>query len=113
MCPCGREVDRMEAVGEVPYNASVRMNFGARTFNPSSIIFDVRARSDAKRILVHLLNYTDYPADDIALQVLGTSRRARLYTPEAPVRELPVYPVKDGTGIDISRIAVMGTVVVE
>ena len=77
------------------------------------VIFDVRARSDAKSILVHLLNYTDYPSDDIALQVLGTWHRARLYTPEGPVRELPVYPVKDGTGIDISRIVVLGTVVVE
>ena len=28
-------------------------------------------------------------------------------------RELPVYPVKDGTGVDIDRIVVLGTVVVE
>ncbi len=73
----------------------------------------MRARPDAKSILVHLLNYTDYPAEDIALQVLGAWHRARLYTPDAPVRELPVYPMKDGTGIDVSRIAVVGTVVVE
>jgi hypothetical protein len=113
MTPTRREMDRIQPVWEATYNATVRKNFGARTFNTSSIIFDVRARADAKSILVHLLNYTDYPAEDIALQVLGTWQRARLYTPEAPVRELPVYPVKDGTGIDISRIAVMGTVVVE
>ena len=75
--------------------------------------FDVRARADGRSLLVHLLNYTDYPAEDIALQVLGAWHRARLYTPESPVRELSVYPVKDGTGIDISRIGVVGTVIVE
>jgi hypothetical protein len=113
MTPTRREMDRIQPVWEATYNATVRKNFGARTFNTSSIIFDVRARPDSKSILVHLLNYTDYPAEDIALQVLGDWHRARLYTPEGPVRELPVYPVKDGTGIDISRIGVVGTVVVE
>jgi hypothetical protein len=113
MTPTRREMDRIQPVWEATYNATVRKNFGARTFNTSSVIFDVRARPGVKSILVHLLNYTDYPSEDIALQVLGAWRRARLYTPEGPVRELPVYPVKDGTGIDISRIAVLGTVVVE
>jgi hypothetical protein len=113
MTPTRREMDRIQPVWEATYNATVRKNFGARTFNTSSIIFDVRARPDTRSILVHLLNYTDYPSDDIALQVLGTWHRARLYTPDAPVRDLPVYPVKDGTGVDISRIAVLGTVVVE
>jgi hypothetical protein len=113
MTPTRREMDRIQPVWEATYNATVRKNFGARTFNTSSVIFDVRARPGVKSILVHLLNYTDYPSEDIALQVLGAWRRARLYTPEGPVRELPVYPVRDGTGIDISRIAVLGTVVVE
>jgi hypothetical protein len=42
-------------------------------------------------------------------KVLGQWRRARLYSPEGEVRELPVYPVADGTGIDIDRIGVVAT----
>jgi len=113
MTPTRKQMDRIQPIWEVTYNATVRKNFGARTFNTSSIIFDVRAPPDGKSILVHLLNYTDYPSEDIALQVLGTWHRARLYSPGRPVRELPVYPVKDGTGIDIDRIVVLGTVVVD
>lgn len=113
MTPTRKQMDRIQPIWEVTYNATVRKNFGARTFNTTSIIFEVRARPDGKSILVHLLNYTDFPADDIALQVLGTWHRARLYAPGEPVRELPVYPVKDGTGIDIDRIKVLGSVVVE
>ena len=113
MTPTRKQMDRIQPIWEVTYNATVRKNFGARTFNTSSIIFDVRARPDGKSILVHLLNYTDFPSEDIALQVLGTWHHARLYSPGHAVRELPVYPVKDGTGIDIDRIAVLGTVVVD
>ena len=113
MTPTRREMDRIQPIWEATYNATVRKNFGARTFNTSSIIFDVRIRPDSKSVLVHLLNYTDYASEDVAVQVLGTWHRARLYTPDGKVRELPVYPVKDGTGIDIDRINVLGTVVVE
>lgn len=113
MTPTRKQMDRIQPIWEVTYNATVRKNFGARTFNTSSIIFDVRARGDGKSILVHLLNYTDFASEDIALQVLGTWHRARLYSPDRDIRELPVYPVKDGTGVDIDRINVVGTVVVE
>jgi len=56
-----------------------------------------------------LLNYADYAAEDVTAQVVGKWRRARLYSPDAEVRELPVYPVKEGTGIDIDRIRVAAT----
>ena len=111
--PTRKQMDHIQPIWEVTYNATVRKNFGARTFNTSSIIFDVRARPDGKSLLVHLLNYTDYDSEDIAVQVLGAWRRARFYSPDRPARELPVYPVKDGTGIDIDRVTVVGTVVVD
>jgi hypothetical protein len=59
--------------------------------------------------LIHLLNYADYPAEDVTVQALGSWRRARLYSPEGAVRELAVYPVKDGTSVDIDRIDVVAT----
>jgi hypothetical protein len=44
-----------------------------------------------------------------ALQALGQWSHARLYSPEGRVRELPVYAVSDGTGVDIHRIDVAAT----
>jgi hypothetical protein len=43
------------------------------------------------------------------VQALGPWRRARLYSPDGRVRELPVYTVSDGTGVDIDRIDVAAT----
>lgn len=64
-------------------------------------------------MLVHLLNYQDLPADDVTVFVLGAWKRARLYRPDAQVREMPVYGVKEGTGIDISKIDVLATLRLE
>jgi hypothetical protein len=111
--PTRKQMDGMQPIWETTYFATVRKNFGARTFNTASMIFDVRERPDGKSVLVHLLNFTDYPSEDIAVQVLGTWRKARLYSIDAPPRDLPVYAVKDGTGVDVDRIALLGTVVME
>ena len=64
---------------------------------------------DGKSFLIHLLNYADLPAEDVTVYVLGNWRRARLYRPEGAVMELPVYAVKEGTGVDISKISVLAT----
>ena len=40
-------------------------------------------------MLVHLVNYTEYEkTDPVSVHVLGQWKRARLYAPTEPVREL-------------------------
>lgn len=103
-----RQLDRIQPIWEATYDATVRKNFGVRTFNTASVLFHLLAAPGGS-LLVHLLNYADYPAEDVTVQVLGKWRRARLYCPEAETRELPVYAVKDGTGVDVDRIRVAAT----
>ena len=102
--------NELQDLWEIVYNATVRKNFGARTFNTAGMLSSVLAAPDGKSVLVHLLNYTDFPVDSLTLQVLGNWKRARLYSPETPVKELPVYPVKDGTGVDLERISVLASI---
>jgi hypothetical protein len=104
-----RQLDRIQPIWEATYDATLRKNFGVRTFNTASVLFHLLAAPGGGSLLVHLLNYADYPAEDITVQVLGTWRRARLYCPDAESRELPVYAVKDGTGVDVDRIRVAAT----
>jgi hypothetical protein len=107
--PTRRQLDQIQPIWEATYEATVRKNFGVRTFNTASVLFQLLAAPDRGSLLVHLINYADYQADDVTVQVLGQWRRARLYSPDGEVRELPVYPIKDGTGIDIDRIRVAAT----
>src|SRR5207245_1591922 len=110
-----RQLDQIQPIWEATYDATARKNFGVRTFNTASMLFHLLATPDGGSLLVHLLNYADYAAEDVTAQVVGKWRRARLYSPDADVRELPVYAVKDstgkdGTGVDIDRIRVAATV---
>lgn len=107
--PSRQQMNQMQPVWEATYNATARKNFGVRTFNTSGVLFNLLAAPDGKSMLVHLLNYQDLPADDVTVFVLGSWKRARLYSPDAPVREMPVYAVKDGTGVDIAKIPVLAT----
>src|SRR5260370_5480617 len=109
LTPDRRQSNQIQGIWEVTYNATARKNFGARTFNTSSVLFNLLATPDAKSLLIHLLNYADFAAETVTVQVLGERKRARLYRPDAPIQELAVYPIKDGTGIDIDRIPVITT----
>jgi hypothetical protein len=108
------QMRRLEGIWELVYNATLRKNFGMREFNVSGVLSRVLAKPDGQSIIVHLVNYTDYPRDEpTAVQVLGEWRRARLYSPDAPMQELPVYRVESGTGVDIQRLATFATLRVD
>jgi hypothetical protein len=113
LTPDRRQMNQIQGLWEVAYTATVRKNFGARTFNTSSVLYNLLATADAKGLLIHLVNYADVPAEAIAVQVLGEWKHARLYRPGVRPEDLPLYPIKDGTGIDIDRIPVFATLKVD
>ncbi len=108
-----RQLDQMQDLWEITYNATLRKNFGARTFNTTGMQSSVLIAPDGKSIIVHLVNYTEYPVESITVQALGPWKRATLYSPDEPARQMPVYAVKDGTGVDIERMGVIATLKLE
>ena len=102
-------MNQIQGIWEVTYNATARKNFGARTFNTASVLYNLLAKDDGKSLLIHLVNYADFAAETVTVQVLGEWKRARLYRPGMKTEELTGYPIKDGTGIDIDRIDVAAT----
>ncbi|HVW86545.1 MAG TPA: hypothetical protein VHB50_17790 [Bryobacteraceae bacterium] len=91
-----------------------RQNMGARLFNVSSMLSNVLALRGQKQLVLHLVNYSDYPASGITARVLGVYRHARLYRPGEPPVDLETEKVEDGTGVSIDeRIVTIGTVVFE
>ena len=90
-----------------------RTNLGARLFNVSSMLSNLVGTPDGKCVALHLVNYTDFPVEAITAHVLGTYTHARLYAPGAAPRDLPVYKVEEGTGVDIDKVDVLATLVLE
>ncbi len=90
-----------------------RKNLGARLFNVSSMLSNLLESADGKQLILHLVNYTDFPIESITAHVLGTFKHARLLAPDGTSKELAVYPVEDGTGVDIEKVDVVATVVLD
>ena len=111
--PTRRQLEQMGPVWEVAYQATARKNFGIRLFNVASTVAALLADKDANTFLIHLLNFTDFAGEAITVHALGDWKRARLYTPETTVKDLELYSIPAGTGIDLERIPVFATVRLE
>jgi hypothetical protein len=105
-----RQADQLQSLWEVTYNATVRKNFGVRTFNTTGILSSVLAAADGKSVLVHLLNFLDFPGEAITIHVLGKWKRARLFRPGFDPTEIPTFPVSEGTGVEIDSLPLLATV---
>ncbi len=78
---------------------------GARLFNVSSMLSNVLTSEDGKQVVVEMVNYSAYPIEDVAVQVLGHFQHARLLTPDGGEKNLEVYSTEEGgTGVDIARV---------
>ena len=109
-----KQVNNLQGLWEMIYKTTLRKNFGSRVFNVNGTLTRVLANPGASSMLVHLVNYTEYEkTDPVTVQVLGEWKRARLYAPGEPVREMQLYPVEGGMGVDIQRMNVVATVRVD
>jgi hypothetical protein len=107
------DLDKLDEIWKELNSMTGRKNMGARLFNVSSMLSNLLEAPGGSQLILHLVNYSDFPAENITAHVLGAYHHARLYRPEAPVQELDTYPVEDGTGIDIEKMGSVATLVIE
>ena len=89
-----------------------RRNFGVRVFGAPGMLSNLKSSADGKKLALHLVNYTDYPVENITLHLAGRIRSARLLTPRGE-RALEVYALEDESGVDIERVEDVAVVVLE
>ncbi len=90
-----------------------RKNLGARLFNVSSMLSNLLEMPDHTTVLLHLVNYSDFPVENVTVHVLGKYREAKLFRPEGDPLPVSGYPVDDGTGFDIDKVQSVGTLVLQ
>jgi len=90
-----------------------RNNYGMRVFNGVGLLSTPYQLPDNGGLLVLLANYTDYPAEDITLHMLGRWKKATLTTPGGASETLMMYPVKENTAIEIPKLPRMGAIRIE
>jgi hypothetical protein len=90
-----------------------RRNMGVRLFNVSSMLSNFLAAPGGKIAIVHLVNYSDYPVENVAVHYLGEFQRATLITPGNADKALEVYKTEEGWGVDVERVGVCATIRLE
>jgi hypothetical protein len=90
-----------------------RRNLGVRLFNVSSMLSNVLASPDGKTVVLHLVNYSDYPVENVTVHFLGNFTRATLLTPDGAVKPLSIYREEDTRGVDIDKVSVCATIKLE
>ncbi len=88
-------------------------NFGVRVFNTPSMLSNPLVSADGKKLALLLVNYAGYPAEAITVHVAGRWSKASLLMPNEPAKNLPLYPVRDGVGLEIERIGVSAAIELE
>lgn len=104
--PGRRDLDRLQGLWEMVYNATLRKNFGVRAFNTVGVLTGITTPDEGRSVLVHLVNFTDYAAEEaITVHALGSWKKATLYRPEGAPVPLVVHAVKEGTAVELDRFA--------
>jgi hypothetical protein len=107
------DLEKLDAIWKEVNTMTGRRNLGARLFNVSSMLSNLLVSPDGKQTLLHLVNYSNYPVENVTVQLTGKFKRARLYQPGKKVQDLAVYPIDEGTAVDIDQIREFGTLLVE
>ena len=107
------ELDRLDEIWKEVRSLVGRTNLGARLFNVSGMLSNLTASPNERTVALQLVNYTAYPVEAVTAHVLGSWKRARLLSPDAPPKELAVYAIEEGTGVDIPEVRVCATLILD
>lgn len=105
------DLEKLDEIWKEVNSFTGRHNLGARLFNVSSMLSNLLELPDHSQVILHLVNYSDYPVDNVTVQLLGNYKSATLYRPEGPPIKLKGYDGEDGTAFDIDRVDYLATVV--
>ena len=107
------ELDRLNDIWRDVNTMIGRRNLGVRLFNVSSMLSNVVESADGKTVILHLVNYADFPVENVTVHFLGDFQRATLLTPDGAEKKLDIYAADEAHGVDIDKVAVCATIKLE
>ncbi len=104
-----KDVDTLEKIWHGINMTIGRQNLGVRLFNVATMRSELVSAPDGGQVL-HLLNYSDYPMENITVRPILKFTRATLYLPDVEPADLEIF---ENGEIDIERVASAAIVVLE
>ena len=90
-----------------------RHNLGVRLFNVASMLSSLVGPAGGRPAVLFLVNYSDYPVENVTAHLLGNDAKATLYEPAGAPKSIPVYKSEDGTGVDVAKVGQVAALVLE
>jgi hypothetical protein len=107
------EFDELDAVWKELSPKMPRRSFGVRLFNVSSMLSNVLVSAAGKTLVVHLVNYSDYPVENISVMFPDDYKKATLTTPERAAQNLEISQSNEGSGVTVETVSVCAEVKLE
>lgn len=89
-----------------------RENFAVRVFGAPAMLSNLKATPDGRKMVLHLVNYSDYPVEAITIHALERYAKATLLVPKGkPAVEL--FDHEGASGVDIEKVEDVAILVLE
>ena len=108
------DTEKLDQIWKELNSMTGRQNLGARLFNVSTVLSSLSGSADGKLVVLHLVNYTDFPAESITVHLLGEYKKALLYRPDSAVPvTLELYKTDEGSGLDVDQLSSVAAIVLQ
>lgn len=107
------DVEKLDQIWKEMNTMINRRNMGVRLFNVSSMLSYLQA--EGQRAVLHLVNYSGYPVENVTAHVLGKWKRAWVETPDGTRKAVEPYEIEEGEGVglDIDMVPASAIVTLE
>jgi len=106
------QMGRLEEIWKEMNALTAMQNPGAKVFNAPSTISNILEGPGGKPVVVHLVNYSDYPLDSMTVRLVGKFTSAMLYTPGEQPKKVDLYDAEGGgTEAFIDKLTTIGAIV--
>ena len=99
------ELERLNDIWRDVNSMVGRRNLGVRLFNVSSMLSNLLVSEDGQTAILHLVNYSDYPVENVTAHFPTGYKRATLLAPDGTREHVEIYKTEEGWGADIDKIA--------
>ena len=106
-------LDRLNDLGDEVNSLISPGSFGVRLFNASSMLSNALVSNDGQTIVVHLVNYSDYPVENVTLMFPSDHKKVTFIAPEGSGRIQDVFQTPDGSGVGVEKVSVCAVIKVE
>jgi hypothetical protein len=106
-------LDRLNDLGDEVNTLISPGSFGVRLFNASSMLSNALVSTDGKTIVVHLVNYSDYPVENVTLMFPSDYKKVTFIAPEGSGRIQDMFQTPDGSGVGVEKVSVCAVIKLE